>query len=299
METAVTVQSITGVKMEELLVTPDLARRWLEENRYPEQRPLSPRRVEEFQTYLRLNEWGLDVIRFHHVESTGKTWLTDGQHRLTAIANEEKAARCLVHTYHVATVSECRADYGRFDTPKIRTFRDVLPATDLRETTALSANALAKGLAAVRIIQSDFRSANSGAMNFRDNTHRVKQLIEWIGPLEAYWAAIDGRQAGLALLSSRAVMAVGLVTCRDQAERASAFWSRVAANDGLQRGDPEWVLVDLVTGQNRRSGPMLLTRLVASCWNADFQQKSIYRASGKADVPILIEGTHWGKSADA
>lgn len=280
------------------MVTPEEARLWLQDNRYPYQRRLSEPRVKEFITYLENGEWSLDTIRFHEVGETGwKRYLSDGQHRLTAVDRWGKPAPFIVRTDRVLTMDQLRSDYGNIDTPKLRTIQDILPGTGLSEISSLSDTQLSRVASAVRLIGAEFRTiqAQRERVKFRSNTYLIEQMKHWVSEASRFYTAIDGATPGLrAPLQTQPVLSVALVTFRYQPEKADSFWTRVAQNDGLCRGEAEWLLNDFVRGPNRqRKDATFTSRYIAGCWNAFFRGRPANSVKPVREAPIKIDGTPW------
>lgn len=75
-----------------MLVTPEIAKRWLEKN-HPSNRPISSKQVEAFATDMRNNAW---TLTHQPVCFDGSGFLIDGQHRLHAIIMAGVAVKLFV-----------------------------------------------------------------------------------------------------------------------------------------------------------------------------------------------------------
>jgi hypothetical protein len=95
------------------------------------------------------------------------------------------------------------------------------------------------------------------------------------------------------------VVAVGVITMRDQKEKARPFWERVAAISGYEEGGGEAYLVGffLEKGMKRLQYEQT-SRYVARAWNTYFEDNRlrVYRDVDPT-APIRIAGTIYdGKS---
>src|SRR5689334_16796059 len=111
-----------------VLVTPKLAREWLEKNDC--NRPLSLATVARYAADMRAGKWELngETIIF------SKRGLLDGQHRLHAVIEADVSVEMLV----VHDV-ECRA-FSTIDSGKARTFADVLGIDGHKNASVLASS---------------------------------------------------------------------------------------------------------------------------------------------------------------
>ena len=113
------------MKMEELLITPEMAETWLSKN--PSNRTISKAWVDALARDMEAGEWDLngESIKFNGDEA-----LTDGQHRLAACVQSGVAFRSVV----ITGVGNKR----NIDNVRKRTFTDKLRIAGVKHYTSMS-----------------------------------------------------------------------------------------------------------------------------------------------------------------
>ena len=87
-------------------------------------------------------------------------------------------------------------------------------------------------------------------------------------------------------------MAVALYTLRHQPARAHEFWSGLAKNDGLRRGDPRATLIqDYLTRSVGIGSARQRVQQTTLAWNAFCEGRDLKIIKCIEDAPIVIWGT--------
>jgi hypothetical protein len=145
--------------------------------------------------------------------------------------------------------------------------------------------------AAVKLIASGFQEAGKGALRVAGRSNLVVSdlMRDWSKETLCYYDLIAGGEAStLSLFNRAAVIACALLTLRYQPEKASEFWSGIAADDGLRRDDPRKRL--LVWLGLHREKPAMTARAFAVAWRAWIEGRDLELIRFKSTSPIKIEG---------
>jgi len=292
-----------------VLVSPARAKEDLAAATYPWQRPLRPYIV-QFQLNL-IQQGHLrngTIISFAVFRKTGQRYCVNGQHTLKALSEYQGRAILLQYEEHeVDTEEEVSRLYQSYDMNLTRSWKDRIRADSALRDKEIPPKALEKLSGVTQLL------ANGFAQQFRfggrpwdpllkDTIIRVNLMENWLPELNDFLAGLKGARSNIHDKLYRAsVFAVALVTYRWQPTVAHQFWPRLAHNSGLERGEPEWLLMQYLQEHTTRVvEPTLYQRTVASAWNHYFNQKNIVTFTGRvgaAREPICLDGTpHDGKA---
>lgn len=267
-----------------VMVTPSQASTWLEDCNYERQRPIRRKHVDYLAEEM---SRGLFIpgTAIHFVVRDGKTELVNGQHTLSAIAKSGKTIALTVVKVPTTLESGAADLYFRFDRHAKRTYSDMYNALDLVSEMGLTKTRIEELGAGVRLISEDFlnRSSNIHPDDLLEKMREYQEAMGWFDEARA------GAERTVEIsLRRRAVVSVALVTFRHSAqvmgnERVLDFWSGVAMDDGLQRGDPRKALVNHLRqhgmiggGQASRAVSVgYQARYAANCFNAFAEERSL------------------------
>jgi hypothetical protein len=292
-----------GLSSTPMVVYPSQAFRWVLHHRYPRQRALRDSFVAQLKAAIRAGTFKPGTVEFHCLPD-GQEYLTDGQHRLTAIAEAGVPVEMVVLRRWVPTMAEVDAAYAATDRGRMRTYADVYRAQDLAAEFDLTAqDTTYLGVAVVHIL-ADFAPVGARPL-VMDNARRVAAMREWQVPARALCLrTYQGIPGGWRRRLLRSVpFAIALVTMRYQDIIAQGFWGSVARQEHLRLGYPEHTLAQLLGETTvRRFGGKdhVLARTIAAMWNAAFEGRQWPRIVPPKDPtrPIRLLGTPYdGKSA--
>lgn len=289
------------------MVSPDQASCWLERYPFPHQRKLREWHVQELMGALQRGEFEPGLISFHYVDGT--PMLTDGQHRLSAIARSGIGTVLDVARVYNATLEEAEAAYRRIDQGNKRSPGETIAGSGLVEETGLSLFSLNLIGAAALLIHQGFGVGGRNVaerIEARNMDLRLELTRHWLDIGTDYLNLLKGGEKEVAKrMITKGCMAVGMVTLRDCPEKAEAFWNTVAQNDGLARNTPEYILARLLSANittNRGSSSSyaaILSRQVAACWNDHFDGKNrTFVRKLDPTQPIRIKGVKLKSAAE-
>lgn len=282
-----------------LTVGPDLARHWLEAAYYAGQRRMAEARVRLYQTEMQKGLWRVSELRFARLPD-GRLFLMNGYTRLQAILASGAEVPFAVVVVDCASEREVAAEYATLDAHRVRQTKDLLRGYNLEDELGFSLSDQERVARTAGIVASGF--GRSGSLRFaRTIQFRLSYLLEWAATAKLLFEAINTGHVldpPAVRINNAPIFAVALVTARFQPEKARAFWGAVAANDGLRRGQPDWVMRDFLARLSTstvREYPAM-ERRVATCWNAHMEQRAIAFVSARQNddgewAPIKLVGT--------
>lgn len=288
-------EASTGVVM----VDPKLARLWLFECYYPGQRRLNEARSRLYSQEMLKGLWRLSELRFVRLPD-GKVWLINGYTRLHALVASGATLPFSVTLVDVTSPSEAASEYATLDAHRVRQTKDLLRGHELEETVGFPLGDQERVARTAGIVASGFQGI--AGLRFARTIHfRLPYLLEWAPYARVIFNATHfGHRldpAGLRIYNAP-IFSVALVTARFQPQKALNFWNAVAANDGLRRGQPDWILRDFLarmSTQTVRDYPAM-ERKTASCWNAYMEEREMAFARVEPNPdgtwsPIKLVGT--------
>jgi hypothetical protein len=295
MDTEVTVET----------VTPEMAQQWLTQNRYEHQRSVRPNHVKYLVEEIQRNAFKQDTpIEFCSVDDD--TWLTDGQHRLTAVILAQVPQRFVIVRRRLSSQEAVANDYIRTDQNVLRTVAEAYKTLNLEAELGLTPTQLNFYGVAVAFINQKF-IGRIGKMHPDD---RLRLMRDYNDAYGAYLEAIAGvRHEWRHRFDRAATLSVALITYRYSAkvygiDRVDDFWHGAAMDDGLNTGDPRktalrhLVEVSVSGGYGAMTGTIqkqassaFSARYLATCFNAFIEKKVLKFAKPAPSAPMLILGS--------
>lgn len=292
-ETKVSIVSVSASK----------ARSFLGNNYYPGQRPKS----QEYVNFLvgemeRGNFQQNTQIVFTDSQTAGRL-LIDGYSRMSAIVKSGCEQSFVMVVHKVDSDSDTELIYKRLDQGRKRSLSDTYAASGLIEKTGIADRTnLNKAGSAVRWIANDL---NTKGKRLSLDVHQ--QLIEeWAPWYIQYRNMITGVHMPEHIrrrFTSSPMITMGLVTLREQPEKALEFWGGAALDDGLSAADPRKALLKFLdrfspgrTRDSREYMPSLeYMKYLARIWNTwyDGGKLSYVKKSPFVPPPIEVKGTRY------
>lgn len=296
-------RSETGV----VYVAPGIAKRILAELNFPGQRPVDTGRVYGHRHAIIKGDWLEGHAITFALMSDGRIWLVDGQHRLTAISENDAPVPVTIRTVPVESEAEARHFYAGFDQKKsVRTDKQILDAVGIAKETGLSSKMTSAVYAAAPLLLNDLEPL-TGSANIKKRPdmflqHNKLEIVqEWAKEAREYEQLIKSAKKGLLMaLRATGVVAVALYTLRHQPATAKQFWSGLAENDGLRKNDPRSTLIDdlltrtLATGSVRQR-----VQQPALAWNAFCEGRDLKIIKCIDGAAITLWGTPLAKGRKA
>jgi hypothetical protein len=268
-------------------ITPDLAKKWLEQNIH--NRNLRERVVNGYAADMRNGDWVEDgqsikfakgdVVLLDNPPIHGGA-LLDGQHRLSAIVTADVTVRMLV----VSNLHDSAQEV--MDTGAKRVLADVLKLRGEQYSTTLAA-------ACMRVYQwkQGYRKNLKSAGNSRP-THR--QLLEVLDqhPELRRSVEISDRVRKVGRLSASTAALCHWLFSQIDVDDCAFFFARLCDGVGLMNDDPVYALrrvLENFAADRGRPDEALVTALVIKAWNAYRDGRSVqvlaYRPGGARPEP--------------
>lgn len=275
------------------LITPEKALQLLEECKYEGQRSLDQGHVDELAEQMRLGLFTVNTImlaRFGNAD-----YLINGQHTLWAIVESQMSLFLPIVICDCPAWDDVALLYVTTDNGKFRKPQEGFKPYDMTQRLDLNEWQLRSLYAALRIIEEDFVPGRT-----RKGVWMMKDMMaQWSPHMHNYINATKTSQFARRFMR-RDLAATGIATFADAYEKASDFWTQVAVDDGLRVGDPRKVLHRFIIQTSIQGGTAMggLTteyalRVIASCWNAWFEEREMKRYRVDAGKPVELAGTRW------
>ncbi|BCM89036.1 hypothetical protein IAD21_00879 [Abditibacteriota bacterium] len=274
-----------------VFVTPEEAKRILEEYRYPGQRNLRPLSVARWARRSALDRWETHAIRICYIGARG--YLTDGQHRLNGIVASGVGQWFVVIEKQCADEYEVARDYNGSPNGDGRTQADELRASAIEQELELVKGQRAAYTGAINMINTEFHHAPSTYLNWKDPVELQNGMREHVHEFALYWEAVRGGRTNW--LKWSGVTAVGLITFSIDRHKADEFWRELASDQtnwgsvrGFQRD------LDRIYGTKPLPSQQYIARMAAAVWNRFNKEPGVQvtkKSFQAVDEPIFIYGS--------
>lgn len=273
-------------------ITPDEAELMLELYDYDGQRNIRPTNLTFLKSEMEkavFRPWTIITI----VEEEGRSYISDGRHRLRAVVASGKAQCFWILTIRGAAVEDV---YTVQDIGASRSMMDHLRALKTTEQSPLPVIGKPSAVSAARTLSNPLTSSGLPKQNARD---LARMYEEWVPYMARYGEVIFGgvmtqRMKGSTFVASAAV------TLRYRPEEAAEFWRGIAFDDGLARHDPRKRIVDMLWDPDSTirvsfgSNSIRTYRILAYYWNKFLQGQEVKRVPGEYPDRFMFDGTGWG-----
>lgn len=261
---------------------------------YEHQRSISERHVLVLADLMKRGRWNpKSQIDFAVVD--GRYVLINGYHRAYAQVRSGKQIVWNIALHQAKSEADLRSLYYAFDTNvRTRGSRDILRAAEFGDLTGVTGEIADALYRAVPYLASKFQTdpKHKNFLVAKQVDQRLAIAAEYAKAANRLAAAIDGMPGSRRpKFKSGAVVAVAVATFRYQSEAAWEFWSGVAHNDGLKRGDPRLALCnDFMTRKvNSAAREAFAPSIIA--WNAFYNEKPLQIIKVLDSFVPMIEGT--------
>jgi hypothetical protein len=270
--------------------------RILNECGYEHQRSVSERHMLVLADLMSRGQWQ-PKSQIDFAVLNGRYILINGYHRAYAQVRSGKTIEWSVVFHRAKTEADLRSLYFAFDTNiRIRGGSEIMRASEFGAVHGLTAKMSEVLYRAVPYIASKF-TTNPREKNFlveKAVDRRLELAAEYAKAAGRYAACIEGTGAPRrSKFHSGPVAAVAVITFRYQSDIAWKFWTGVASNDGLKRGDPRQALVtDMMTRKGAGGGSIVGTFAPSMiAWNAFFEERDLRLIKVLENFKPAIEGT--------
>ena len=211
----------------------------------------------------------------------GQQILVNGYHRMNAVIDCGELVEFQVLVERVKDHDGVRALYCSIDTNlRKRTDGEIVRAAGIADELNVRHYVMTAALGAVTFIASGLRAEKLADQPAEVVTAfgRKEYVADWADEIRTYADIVANvtTQTLRRRLMTHSVMAVALVTLRYQPERAHLFWTTVAADDGLRKGDPRKTLIETLVGGGHRGSPRIGLIYAAKAWNAWCEGKNLH-----------------------
>lgn len=288
-----------------VMFTPGLSQRTLAECPFSGQRPIMDGHVATLRLAMVKGHFTAGT-QIHFARIGRRLYLVNGHHRLHAHSQTEEPLEFQVLITECNTEDEVARLYYRHDTvSRVRGLQDIVRASGVAIDVGISDTNARRAMAAVKVIVGRFSRAMSHQQevkNLREPDEILSASSPWWPYAKVYFSVTEGasREVGLCL-SRQHIIAAGLMTLKYQPEKAAPFWSGMAADDGLRKGDPRKSALHFMMSRGIGNGGCSLAWSgvagLSLCWNAWFrgEKLSLVRAAAVSDIVLL--GTPVGRRA--
>lgn len=286
-------------------LSPSDAAAILEHCSYDRQRRIDAMHSETLREMMQRGAWlEKSQIDFGRMPD-GKLWLVNGHHRLTAQARSGRTLLWAIAVHDCKSVDDLRTLYYRYDTNvRKRTSENILQGVDFAGQHGLTKQVARSLFDAAPIIASGMSVGTRNpsletALARRLTDQRMATAERFVAEASIYQACVDPAPASIKRkLLLPTITAVALVTIRHEPEIAAEFWSGVAENDGLRRGDARATLIQDLTARNGKSGSAHQFLVVAAkAWNAYHSGRLLKIIKVNAGHTTKISGTPYEVTA--
>jgi hypothetical protein len=234
----------------------------------------------------------------------GNLILMNGHHRLGSQAESGCPITWSIVVHECDTAEAVHRLYYTFDTHlRIRTDPQVLNSLNLPERLNLPKTIVTAAYQASSLLAADMNTGqqDEGADSLLIED-KVEIVTEFKPQLQLIEKWIKPASAGMKFkLRQRGAFAVAMVTAKHQPARAEAFWSGIAQDDGLKKGDPRHTyLRAMLEPDGRHSGSSWYSAAAASLsWNRFFEGRDLGSLK-KLDVnpTISVLGTPFARAEE-
>lgn len=250
---------------------------------------------------MKRDEWReRDAIQFARLN--GKYIIVNGHHRLGGQEQSGKTIEWTLVVYDCNTIGDVAKLYTKFDTNvRTRTNQQVLNALDLSNSLGLSKTLVERLYSAVPLIACNL---NTSKTYYDPMVQKlIDRRVEWLEHLapqaRIYEECVQNAERDLkSRLFAHGPLAVAMFTIKHQLPKAREFWTGVADNDGLRRGDPRHTYVTtLNSGRRDHSGTAWMSAsLAATAWNAYYDDRRITFLRTVQGAAIRVSGTPLAKA---
>jgi hypothetical protein len=234
----------------------------------------------------------------YFVVYAGKRYLVNGQHTLSAIVETGIPQVLVIHETLVTSEDDIAKIYARHDRGLQRTIFDGYRARTFASNHGMSSGQVNDFGGGLPLLLTGFRSTanylTAEGARLRDIDFRLEAMEQWVAEAREFFEEISFSRSYIqSALRRQSVISVALLTYRFTGGDASKFWREVAKDNGLPSSHPAKQLIHFLNETPARMhSPRIYARYVASCWNADYDERSISKVYAR-DVllPIQIKGT--------
>lgn len=285
------------VRLDRLVMTPEMARDLLATCAYPRQRQAFVTGEELYADMMVAGDFLVTTIMVADytgpatAELSPGRYLLNGYHRLAGVVRSGTTLVFLCEQHRVADPDLVHRLYSVQDRGRSRSISDVFRSLGLDAVHSLSIKDLRSISEAAPHILNGFTMRRKAQT---DAFARALFVKEWIAEGRRWSALLHSSPNRLRwMVSASPITAVFLVALRHQPERAVDFIGDVMRDDGLKAGSPAKATIDWIVDHRVRAMPEHeYARHIAAGWNAFFEDRPLERVLVRdLTASIRIAGT--------
>lgn len=261
-------------------ITPDQATHIIENDNFVDQRTLRDEHSIEIAQAMQMGRFPPSTQLCFAVFEKKKV-IVDGQHRLWAVILSGITTEFVCTYYPVDHEQQIRELYAEMDQGKGRGPNEVYKAQGLHKELGLTSGEVNKIGSAAPHVCACFQSRLRNKAG-RKKAMRIKFIRDFAVAANVYFEAIGSGGSGHVQRAMRRapIMAVGLVTCFYQPEKASDFWSQVSHPHEINERDARNKLREYILAEKsiKRTAEEW-SRLCANAWNTWLKDKHVQSLS--------------------
>jgi hypothetical protein len=284
--------------MSKQLITPELANEWITSYFYEEplmhsvMRNIRPRHVDYLANEMKAGRFGSATIAFADCKADGRRFIVNGNHTLRAIVKSGVPLSLTVEHNECETLDRVRHLYATYDKNLVRQRADSLRAYDARSTLNIRQTDVEKLSSAVAYMMDGF-GARVYPTKIPD-TDLLAEMATWVVPYGKLLVAVGSTKPWFKrIFGRRPVLAVAIVSMRNNPDIAFPFWESVVTGAGLRRYAPALRLRDYLADNTIGAGGGThiqdMAKAVAYCWNKHLRGELIVQMKVPYDKPLVIE----------
>jgi len=280
-----------------MMVTPDMALKLIEASFFDRQRRVTQSRVQYLSAEMKAGRFVPGTPVYFGMLPSGKALLLNGQHTLWAIVDcDELIELCLI-TRQVADEDEAGALYAVFDIHRVRSFKDSIHAFE----GEIPDNIRSRAVSAIAIIEGRLLFTQ-GSIKSRgqvvDNVKKYESAILLLRNMLSAGATSETRT----FILRTPILAIVLVTLKEQPSAAVEFWGDFLKDDGLKKGSPQRALLSYLRNVMQRQTPSSGSQhrqnygyAAALAWNAAWDQRELDFVKAGSVVTFKLKGTSYAE----
>lgn len=283
-------------------IGPELAMQIMKEAPFDGQRRVSQIEVLKHAENIKRSLW-LDKSQIHFCRIGSRFYLVNGWHRITAVSLGGRPVEFNVVIYDCDTLEEVKQIYSRFD--RVQNSRsdeqafNALGFSDKLGVTRTVARAVSRAMPFIRNGMKPVRVGDDKTrVEMAIIDIRMDAALAWSKEAKLYEQCVMGAPVAMKTkLFNGGTTAVALQTFKYCEDRAIEFWTGVAEDDGLLKGDPRKTLIQALLGR-RITGSNLEPLLIpAAAWNAFFRGQRLTQIKIMNESFLRIAGTPIGRKS--
>lgn len=259
------------------MITPKQAEILLRDYNFEQNRTLRKWHISNLARKMSNGDF-LKGTQLRFAESPNLKRLTDGQHRLLAVVQCGKPVEFTVVTVHVDSDEDISKDYGAQGRDIGRTPYDYIRARGLNAKMNVSAALVNRMFAGLRSLYNNLYGVHRNKIAHEE---LEKWAYEYLDEITYYLTVISGNTSHEPFLLRAPVVACALLTFKHQQKKAEEFWTKLANDDGLRKGDPCKTLLAFLKKLyyekklHSSASEQVAVKAISVAWNAAYTGKSI------------------------